>query len=439
METKVGKSPNIFATGDFNFPGMSSWTPSDMDAAVSKAATRTINAGEIGCVSEQVKKLVEVIKKYALTQVVEVPTRLANILDLIFVNNIDSIDFIETIENILVTDHKMIVAHMNSEVANLKLENRKNFCSTSIPYYNLFRASPSQWKNARNELMNSNLDFEAPISEVTDALIDTLDKIVVKTFNKPAPPKKLGPGSKSIIPRTARTLMRRKVNISRAITKETDETKVAILKVKIATIENELRISVHKMRANQELLARTNLKSAPDILHDYVKKINKKSSRIGPLKRSKDTENLTDAEILSKQYNKVFSTPDPRNIFNDPEAFFTTEPENTSINEDENTPSLLKFTVTEALIKEAIDSLPPKAAPGPDGIPNILIKQLKHEISPILQVIFSKSLETATVPDAFLKAFVKPVKKPLKPRSDPSSYRPLSLTSNLAKVLEKSN
>ena len=37
VETKAGKSPNIFATGDFNFPGMCSWTPSDMDAAVTKA------------------------------------------------------------------------------------------------------------------------------------------------------------------------------------------------------------------------------------------------------------------------------------------------------------------------------------------------------------------------------------------------------------------
>ena len=41
------------------------------------------------------------------------------------------------------------------------------------------------------------------------------------------------------------------------------------------------------------------------------------------------------------------------------------------------------------------------------------------------------------VPKSFLKAFIKPVKKPLKPRSDPASYRPLSLTSNIAKVLEK--
>ena len=61
------------------------------------------------------------------------------------------------------------------------------------------------------------------------------------------------------------------------------------------------------------------------------------------------------------------------------------------------------------MIKEAIDSLPPKAAPGPDGVQNILIKQLTFEITPILQPIFEKSLKLGIVPESFLKAFIKPV------------------------------
>ena len=228
--------------------------------------------------------------------------------------------------------------------------------------------------------------------------------------------------------------MRHKLKFSRSIEKETDNLKIDILKNKIKDIEEELRKSVHKMRAKQEQTARANLKSAPELLHDLVSKLNKKSSKIGPLKRIKSTENLSDAEILSRQYCNVFSTPKDSDVFDNPEEFFK-DHEDTSNIEEENT--LKSFKVNEDQIKEAIDSLPPKAAPGPDGVPNILIKQLKHEISPILQVIFSKSLETATVPDSFLKAFVKPVKKPLKPRSDPASYRPLSLTSNIAKILEK--
>ena len=113
LETKIGKAPNILTSGDFNFPGMGSWTTNDMDSSTTKAAIRAVNKGEIGNVSDQVKNLIDIVHKYALNQVVKVPTRLENILDLIFVNNIDIIDHIETIENLLVTDHRMIVAHLN--------------------------------------------------------------------------------------------------------------------------------------------------------------------------------------------------------------------------------------------------------------------------------------------------------------------------------------
>ena len=228
--------------------------------------------------------------------------------------------------------------------------------------------------------------------------------------------------------------MRSKINLSRAINKATDKDKIEKLKIKIAEVEDELRKSVHKMRAKKELLARANLIKDPNLLHDLVKKINKKSTKIGPLKGKNIPKNMSDVEILSRQYSQVFTTPRREDIFTNPELFFKEDDTN---EDNEANDNLKDFIVNEALIKEAIDSLPPKAAPGPDGITNTLIKQLKHEITPILLIIFEKSLKDGDVPEGFLKAFIKPVKKPLKPRSDPASYRPLSLTSNIAKILEK--
>ena len=434
METKIGKAPNIITSGDFNFPGMGSWSNSDMDISATRAATRALNKGEIGNASDQIKNLIDIVQKHALNQVVKVPTRIENILDLIFVNNVDMIDHVETIENIKVSDHKMIVAHLNVEAANTTQDERKNFCTTSIPRFNLFKATPNQWQKARTELRESKFNLEASPSDITNELIDTIDKIVVKTFDKPSPPKNKGPGSKNIIPKNARTLMRRKLNLSRSIEKETEDIKIDIIKKKIEVIEEDLRKSVHKMRARQENTARADLNTAPQLLHELVSKLSKKSSKIGPLKRNKDTANLNDAEILSRQYSSVYSTPRDSDIIVLPEEFFGEDIDTPNIEDHD---ALKEFVVTEDLIKEAIDSLPPKAAPGPDGVPNILLKQLKHEVSPILLQIFTKSLETGSIPDAFLKAYVKPVKKPLKPRSDPASYRPLSLTSNIAKFLEK--
>ena len=45
---------------------------------------------------------------------------------------------------------------------------------------------------------------------------------------------------------------------------------------------------------------------------------------------------------------------------------------------------LKSFQIDENKVKTAIDLLPAKSAPGPDGVPNLLIKQFKHELTPVL-------------------------------------------------------
>ena len=150
---------------------------------------------------------------------------------------------------------------------------------------------------------------------------------------------------------------------------------------------------------------------------------------MGPFKRSKENEKISDAEILSNQYKKVFTEPDPNYFFDSPNDFFKDV-------QDESNPHLTQFLISQELVSRAIDSLSAKAAPGPDGIPPILLKQLKWEIAPVLSTLFQSSTESGIVPTQFLTALVKPIRKPKKKRSDPASYRPVSLTSNLAKIQE---
>ena len=63
LENKLGKSPNLFTAGDFNFPGMGSWTVHDMDTMTTNASIRANNSKDLGNTSEQIKKLVETINK----------------------------------------------------------------------------------------------------------------------------------------------------------------------------------------------------------------------------------------------------------------------------------------------------------------------------------------------------------------------------------------
>ena len=63
------------------------------------------------------------------------------------------------------------------------------------------------------------------------------------------------------------------------------------------------------------------------------------------------------------------------------------------------------------------------------------LKDLHHEIAPILTKIFRSSLHTGIVPDDWKTALVAPVYKK-GPLCTPSNYRPISLTCIASKLME---
>ena len=68
-------------------------------------------------------------------------------------------------------------------------------------------------------------------------------------------------------------------------------------------------------------------------------------------------------------------------------------------------------------------------------IPARLLKECSEELSPLLTIIFSKSLKTGTVPDDWKSANVSAIFKKGQ-RYDPANYRPVSLTCLCCKILE---
>ena len=74
---------------------------------------------------------------------------------------------------------------------------------------------------------------------------------------------------------------------------------------------------------------------------------------------------------------------------------------------------------------------------GPDGIPTSLLINCAEEIAPVLKIMFSHSLSSSLIATSFKEAAIIPVFKS-GDKSLPSSYRPISLTSVLTKVIEYS-
>ena len=70
-----------------------------------------------------------------------------------------------------------------------------------------------------------------------------------------------------------------------------------------------------------------------------------------------------------------------------------------------------------------------------DDIKPLVLKELRKEITPVIQVIFERSLETGQLPKDWTSARVSPLFKK-GDKSDPANYRPISLTCILCKVME---
>ena len=72
---------------------------------------------------------------------------------------------------------------------------------------------------------------------------------------------------------------------------------------------------------------------------------------------------------------------------------------------------------------------------GPDVLTTYIFKHGASEIASILQMLFTQSLNTSTLPEDWLTANITPVyKKGI--RSMPSNYRPIPLTSVCSKMME---
>ena len=93
------------------------------------------------------------------------------------------------------------------------------------------------------------------------------------------------------------------------------------------------------------------------------------------------------------------------------------------------------ITVGASGIEKLLYNLNPHKASGPDKIKPIILKTLSAELSPILQVLFQKTLEEGSLPSQWKSANIAPIFKKGE-RSIPSNYRPISLTCVLCKVLQ---
>lgn len=88
-------------------------------------------------------------------------------------------------------------------------------------------------------------------------------------------------------------------------------------------------------------------------------------------------------------------------------------------------------------VEHILKHLNPNKAAGPDNIQNDILKNCASSLCVPLAKFFKRSFLEGTLPKEWKLAAVIPVYKKKGSRSDPTNYRPISLTSSVCKVMER--
>ena len=95
-----------------------------------------------------------------------------------------------------------------------------------------------------------------------------------------------------------------------------------------------------------------------------------------------------------------------------------------------------EFTISLADVEGKLSRVKVHKAPGPDGLPNWLLRDFSSHLAGPVCAIYNASVREGFVPLSWKEANVVPVPKIQPPRAVESDLRPISLMATLAKVLE---
>ena len=257
--------PSLVLCGDFNLPRVN-W------AANSQEYTNA-----------QANYMTQLTEELFLEQIVNVPTREDNILDLCFVNNMDLIVNTE-VRKTGMSDHKLVVIDTSLEYKDIDTQAKRE--CTGLDSLNFFHKR-IDWTTIINDLRNVNW-VQVLLNKTVDEQNQQLHENIVKVCQQRVPKKKNRSRRKKV-PEDRKRLMRTRARIVKKMARDGQSHQ---RQQKLADIENRLKSSHKKEKENDEKKVIETVDINPKSFFGYVRSLTMTKTSVGPLKRDDDSNEL---------------------------------------------------------------------------------------------------------------------------------------------------
>ena len=184
---------------------------------------------------------------------------------------------------------------------------------------------------------------------------------------------------------------------------------------------------IRSTKRQKEIKIAKNIKSNPKTFYQYIASKSTKKDKIPDLIKQ-DGSRTTNDEEKSTELNNFFSSVFTNENCSDMPIM------QDKVNEEN---SIDNVTVTQDEMKKLLKDLKPNKSPGTDEIHPLFLKECATSLSVPFKILFDLTIKESKLPDDWKKAEIRPIYKKKGSKSDPSNYRPVSLTSVVCKVFEK--
>ena len=381
---------NCLLLGDFNFRKID-WN--------SQTGTSTLE-----------NSFIDTINDNCLTQIVTDPTRGNNILDLVFVGDPALVEKVSVQPPFSTSDHSSVCAHVTCPVPRISRGPRKVYLYSKGDYNSFNNAlGDVDWDSAL-----SSRNIEENWSVYTDTYQSLVDLYV--------PHKMVRPGDRHKPPwmRYKSVEKGRKAKRSRWIKARDSGLFSDLLIFDSEKKKFEDTIKTAKAHYEDKLVDRIN--DNPKLFWNYTRHFTKTNSSVDVLEIDgrKITEDHEKADALNNFFTSVLINEPPiDSLPNQPNVDFI----------------LRDFHITPQMVREKLLRLKQNKASGPDGISVNILRQCPNFDIP-LAIIFNQSLQTSQIPQDWRDADVTPLHKKGS-KTEVNNYRPVSLTSQVVKLLER--